>query len=64
MTSLHRLVSSPKSLLVFEAAARLSSFSKAAQVFNISQPSASRNIAQLEADIGQVLFVRGAKGRR
>ncbi|KJS41237.1 MAG: hypothetical protein VR71_19265 [Roseovarius sp. BRH_c41] len=62
MTNLHRLVSSPKSLLVFEAAARLSSFSKAAQAFNISQPSASRNIAQLEADIGQALFIRGAKG--
>jgi DNA-binding transcriptional LysR family regulator len=62
MTSLHRLVSSPKSLLVFEAAARQGSFSRAAQAFNISQPSVSRNIAQLEADIGQPLFVRGAKG--
>lgn len=62
MSDLHRLVSSPKSLLVFEAAARRGSFSRAAQVFNISQPSVSRNIAQLEAEIGQPLFVRGAKG--
>ncbi|WP_417727754.1 LysR family transcriptional regulator [Roseovarius sp.] len=62
MTNLHRLVSSPKSLLVFEAAARQGSFSRAAQAFNISQPSVSRNIAQLEAEIGQPLFVRGAKG--
>lgn len=62
MPDLHRLVSSPKSLLVFEAAARRGSFSRAAQVFNISQPSVSRNIAQLETEIGQPLFVRGAKG--
>ncbi|MBU3262119.1 LysR family transcriptional regulator [Roseovarius sp. PS-C2] len=62
MTELSHLISSPKSLLVFEAAARHGSFSRAAKDFNISQPSISRNIAQLEQDIGQPLFVRGAGG--
>ena len=64
MADLARLVSSPKSLLVFDAAARHGSFSRAAQDFNISQPSISRNIAQLEHDVGQKLFFRGAKGAR
>ncbi|MFW2541219.1 LysR family transcriptional regulator [Primorskyibacter sp. 2E107] len=62
MTELARLITSPKSLLVFEAAARHGSFTRAAKDFNISQPSISRNIAQLEQDIGQPLFVRGAGG--
>ncbi|MGQ3485864.1 LysR family transcriptional regulator [Roseovarius pacificus] len=62
MTELSHLISSPKSLLVFEVAARHGSFSRAAKDFNISQPSISRNIAQLEQDIGQPLFVRGAGG--
>ncbi len=62
MAELARLISSPRSLLIFEAVARHGSFSRAAQDFNISQPSVSRNIAQLERDLGLPLFVRGAKG--
>ena len=62
MTELARILTSPKSLLVFEAAARHGSFTRAAKDFNISQPSISRNIAQLEEDIGLPLFVRGAGG--
>ena len=64
MTELAHLISSPKALLVFEAAARHGSFTRAARDFNISQPSVSRNIAQLEQDIGQALFLRGAGGAR
>lgn len=62
MTELARLIRSPKSLLVFEAVARHGSFSRAAQEFNISQPSVSRNIALLEQDVGLLLLVRGARG--
>ncbi len=64
MTELARLITSPKSLLVFETVARHGSFTRAAGEFNISQPSISRNIAQLEQDIGLPLFVRGAGGAR
>tara|TARA_R110002033_G_scaffold18585_1_gene48860 strand:+ start:1806 stop:2804 length:999 start_codon:yes stop_codon:yes gene_type:complete len=64
MTELARLITSPKSLLVFETVARHGSFTRAAKDFNISQPSISRNIAQLEQDIGKPLFVRGAGGAR
>ena len=62
MTELARTLTSAKSLLVFESAARHGTFTRAAKDFNISQPSISRNIAQLEQDIGQPLFVRGAGG--
>lgn len=64
MTDLAHLISSPKALLIFEAAARHGSFTRAARDFNISQPSVSRNIAQLEREIGQALFLRGAGGAR
>lgn len=61
---LTRLIASPKPLLVFEAVARLGSFTGAAREFNISQPSISRNVAHLEQELGVPLFVRGAKGAR
>jgi DNA-binding transcriptional LysR family regulator len=64
MTDLAHLISSPRALLVFEAAARHGSFTRAARDFNISQPSVSRNIAQLERDVGQPLFLRDAGGAR
>ncbi|NVO23296.1 LysR family transcriptional regulator [Donghicola mangrovi] len=51
-----------KPFLVFECAARHGSFSAAAKAFNISQPSVSRNIAALEAEIGVALFERRATG--
>ena len=46
------------SLLPFEAAARLESFSKAADELHITQAAISRQIRALEQDLGVKLFVR------
>lgn len=62
MSGLARLVPSLRSLLVFEAVARSGSCSAAARQFNLTQPSASRNIAQLEAQLRTPLFTRSAVG--
>src|SRR4051794_36383503 len=62
MSLLSRYVPSPKGLLIFEAAARTRSFTAAAAEFNITQPSVSRSIAQLETTIGVKLFVRRPRG--
>ncbi len=62
MAQLSRLVPSARGLLVFEAAARTGSFTAAAAEFNVSQPSASRSVAELEAAIGARLFERRARG--
>ncbi|GJD53076.1 Glycine cleavage system transcriptional activator [Methylobacterium crusticola] len=62
MTHFARLIPSARGLLVFEAAARRNSFTAAAQEFNISQPSVSRNIARLEDEIGVALFDRKPRG--
>lgn len=45
-------------LTAFEAAARLSSFSKAARELNVTQPAVSKQIRGLEAHIGRKLFHR------
>jgi DNA-binding transcriptional LysR family regulator len=45
-------------LIAFEAAARLSSFSKAGEELNVTQPAVSRQIRMLEAFLGVQLFVR------
>ena len=45
---------SPRALLIFEAAARLGSCSAAAREFNLTQPSISRNIAELEEALDDV----------
>lgn len=45
-------------LMVFEAAARLSSFTKAAEELGITQAAVSRQIHLLEEDFGFPLFVR------
>lgn len=50
-----------KTLPVFEAVARLNSFSKAADELNVSQSAVSHQIRQLEAYLGEDLFTR--KGR-
>lgn len=55
-------LTAPRSLFVFESAARTGSFSAAAREFNVTQPSISRAIAQLEADLGLRLFDRGPTG--
>jgi LysR family transcriptional regulator, glycine cleavage system transcriptional activator len=62
MAPLFRLVPSARGLLIFEAAARTGSFTAAAAEFNVTQPSVSRSIAELEAAIGVKLFERRARG--
>ena len=55
-------LTAPRTLFVFESAARNGSFSVAAREFNVTQPSVSRAIAQLEAELGLRLFDRGPTG--
>ncbi len=64
MDDFSRRFASLKPFLIFECAARHESFSGAARAFNISQPSVSRNVAQLEREIGVLLFDRRATGAR
>jgi DNA-binding transcriptional LysR family regulator len=49
-------------LLSFEAAARLGSFSRAAEALEVSQPAVSLRIRQLERRLGAQLFVRKGRG--
>jgi LysR family glycine cleavage system transcriptional activator len=49
------------SLIAFEAAARLSSFSAAAQELNISQAAVSQQIRSLEENLNLTLFDRAHK---
>jgi DNA-binding transcriptional LysR family regulator len=58
MQKLWKLVSSPRHLLVFEAAARTGSFTHAARELNVQQPAVSAAIKQLETAIGTRLFTR------
>lgn len=62
MGSLAKLIPSPRALLIFEAAARAGTCSAAAREFNLTQPSVSRNIAQLERHLGVMLFSRSPVG--
>jgi LysR family glycine cleavage system transcriptional activator len=62
MSSLAKLIPSPRALMIFEAAARAGSCGAAAREFNLTQPSVSRNIAGLEAHIGVPLFTRSPRG--
>lgn len=58
MQQLWKLIGSPRHLLVFEASARLGSFTKAAFELNVSQPAVSLCIKNLENTLGVGLFVR------
>lgn len=58
MQELWTHLSSPRHLMVFEAAARLGSFTRAAQALNVQQPAVSASIKQLEASLGVTLFQR------
>ena len=58
MQELWKLVSSPRHLLVFEAAARTGSFTRAARELNVQQPAVSAAIKQLEGSLGTQLFAR------
>ena len=51
-------MASPRNLLVFDAAARLGSFTLAAEELNMQQPSVSASIKQLEQAVGLQLFER------
>ncbi len=54
-----KLIASPRNLFVFEAAARLGSFTLAANALGMQQPSVSAAIKQLENALGVRLFDRG-----
>lgn len=58
MQELWKLTASPRHLLVFEAAARTGSFTRAAQEMNVQQPAVSAAIKQLEQALGVTLFHR------
>lgn len=51
-----------KSLLSFDAAARLGSFSRAAEELSITQSAVSQQLLKLEELLGQKLFFRKGKG--
>lgn len=58
MQSLRSLIASPAALLAFEAAGRHMSFTAAARELNVSQSAVSHAVRQLEAALGQALFLR------
>ncbi|CUK27521.1 Gcv operon activator [Cognatishimia activa] len=58
MQKLWKQLASPRHLMVFETAARLGSFTKAAQELNVQQPAVSASIRQLEESLGVALFAR------
>ena len=62
MSDLRKLLPSPNALIVFEAAARLSSFNLAAKELSITQPSISQTIKAMEERLGVQLFERGNRG--
>lgn len=61
MQEIWKLFGSPRHLVVFEAAARLCSFTKAARELNVQQPAVSVSIRQLEDTLGVALFTRSHK---
>ncbi|WP_318248243.1 response regulator [Xinfangfangia pollutisoli] len=62
MTSLKRNLPPLTSLVSFEAAARLGSFSDAARELNVTREAVSRQIRALETHLGLSLFERNANG--
>jgi DNA-binding transcriptional LysR family regulator len=59
METLRRLVPSVNSLVAFEAAGRLASFSAAARELGMTQAAVSYAIGRLESQLGTALFLRG-----
>jgi len=55
---MRRRIPSITALLCFEAAAKTEGFARAAETMNITQSAVSRQIQQLEAFVGQSLFIR------
>lgn len=64
MHQLYKYVHSPAALLAFEAAARHSSFTKAAGELNVTQPAISQAIKKVEQALGVALFERRNRGVR
>lgn len=62
MSDLRRLLASTNALFVFEAAARLGSFTRAAAELNVTQPAVSRMLSRFEDHLGLPLFERTSKG--
>ncbi|RWR28424.1 response regulator [Sinirhodobacter populi] len=62
MENLKRILPPLTSILAFEAAARLGSFSEAARELNVTREAVSRQIRTLEAHLGLSLFERTANG--
>jgi DNA-binding transcriptional LysR family regulator len=58
MRDLERHVGSVHNLVIFESAARLGSFSRAADELGVTQPAVSQAVRRLEAAIGARLFQR------
>ena len=58
MANLWNQLGSPRNLIIFEAAARMGSFTRAAQELSIRQPSVSAAVKQLEGALGVELFIR------
>ena len=54
-----KLIASPRNLFVFEAAARLGSFTDAGKELGMQQPSVSASMKQLESSLNVRLFERG-----
>lgn len=55
-------LTSSRALMLFESAARLGSFSRAADEMNVGQPAVSHGIRQLEEVLGARLFRRRPRG--
>jgi DNA-binding transcriptional LysR family regulator len=64
MANLRKDLSKLSGLIVFEAAARSDNFSRAAEELGMTRVSVSRQIADLEADLGTRLFYRDHRKTR
>ncbi|CTQ61503.1 DNA-binding transcriptional LysR family regulator [Labrenzia sp. EL_208] len=61
MQNLWKIVGSPRYILIFEAAARHGSFTRAAAELNVQQPAVSAAVKRLEQALGAPLFRRSHK---
>src|SRR6056297_39172 len=61
MMSLKRELPPLNALATFESAARLASFTRAAEELHVSQAAVSRQVARLEQQLGTRLFHRGRR---
>lgn len=55
-------LSSSRALILFDAAAKTGSFSRAAVLVNVGQPAVNHSVRQLEATLGVKLFRRLHRG--